>query len=255
MARRTRFVRLGRNGLIVGVIVLGLGWFFFARNQDDSTTTTTAADPGVTTTTAPPTDAPAGYGDYRDQPTACGAEQPPPTGSETYSAPEDEGLSGTVTAVLVTSCGEITVALDLEGAPNTVNSFVFLARRGFYDGTVSHRIIGDFMVQLGDPTATGASGPGYRLDDELPPEDFVYERGVVAMANSGPNTSGSQFFIVIQDTPDLPPTFTVIGRVGDGFDALDRIAAIPVVASAARPEGPSTPIESLYIERVEIIEA
>ncbi len=256
--RRSRIFRTARNGAIVAIIVVGLGLFFFARGDNTSTTTTTAAAPDTTTNSATttPVAIPTSYADCREQPTACGGEVPPEATTLSFSEPQVQDLQGDVIATLMTSCGNITIGLDIAQAPNTTNSFVFLARSGFYDGTASHRIIGDFMVQLGDPTATGGGGPGYAVPDELPPAGFLYERGTVAMANSGPDTQGSQFFIMIQDNPNLPPNFTVIGTVVDGFDVLDAIAAIPVAASPSRPsDGASTPIETLYIERVEVAEA
>jgi cyclophilin family peptidyl-prolyl cis-trans isomerase len=160
-----------------------------------------------------------------------------------FTGPEDQGLSGEVRATLRTSCGDITLLLDTTNAPNTVNSFVFLARSGYYDGTVSHRIVPGFVYQAGDPTARGSGGPGYQYEDELPPSDFVYTRGTLAMANSGPNTNGSQFFIVFQDS-QLPPDFTVFGSVESGLDVLDRIEAVPVVNQQ--------PQEGVFIEGITI---
>ncbi len=169
------------------------------------------------------------YESFRALPVACGGALPEPAREMSFDAPEDQGIdpSAEVTATIATSCGDIVVGLDAETAPMAVNSFVFLARQGYFDGTVSHRIVPGFVFQAGDPTATGRGGPGYRFEDELPPADFTYERGMLAMANSGPNTNGSQFFIVFQDA-QLPPNFTVFGRVVEGFDVLDRLEAVQV---------------------------
>ncbi|HKO24887.1 MAG TPA: peptidylprolyl isomerase, partial [Chloroflexota bacterium] len=110
-------------------------------------------------------------------------------------------------ATLRTSEGDLLVDLLAEEAPKTVNNFVFLAREGYYDGVPFHRIIKDFMVQTGDPTGTGTGGPGYRFEDE--PVRLRYTKGIVAMANAGPNTNGSQFFIVHGREVQLPPNYTI----------------------------------------------
>lgn len=187
----------------------------------------------------------AAYEAFRELPVFCGGEAPTPATSMTFSAPEDQGIdpAGEVRAHIMTSCGEIVVRLDPAAAPNTVNNFAFLAGQGYYDGTVSHRIIPGFMYQAGDPTATGSGGPGYQFEDELPPADFTYTRGTIAMANAGPNTNGSQFFIMFQDTP-LPPNYSVFGQVESGLDVLDKIETVPVAGDR--------PTESLYISTIRI---
>lgn len=188
---------------------------------------------------------------FRAQPTFCDADAPEPATAMTFSEPDDLELSGVVTAVITTSCGDVVIELDVDAAPETVNSFVFLAEQGYFDGTVSHRVVDGFMIQVGDPTATGRGGPGYLISDELPTEEgFVYSRGTVAMANAGANTGGSQFFLVLADAP-LPPSFSVFGTVISGLDVMDRIAGVPTVARATGQE-PSSPIETVYIESVAI---
>jgi len=127
-------------------------------------------------------------------------------------------------AVITTTLGEITVELLADRSPSTVNNFVFLAREGFYDGVIFHRVIQGFMAQGGDPTGTGTGGPGYRFRDELDAaRELGYARGTVAMANAGPNTNGSQFFIMHADYP-LPPNYSVFGRVVAGLEVIDAIA-------------------------------
>jgi cyclophilin family peptidyl-prolyl cis-trans isomerase len=190
------------------------------------------------------------YESFRSQPTACGADAPAPARERRYDAPEDLGLTGNVIVDITTSCGTITLELLPQIAPITVNSFVFLAEQGYFDGTVIHRVLPGFVIQAGDPTATGTGGPGYRLPDELPPPGFTYAIGMVAMANAGPNTSGSQFFLVIGDT-QLQPNFTVFGAVIDGADAINRIAAVPRGTSPGNPE-PSRPLETIYIESASV---
>jgi cyclophilin family peptidyl-prolyl cis-trans isomerase len=195
-------------------------------------------------------DSPA-YLAFRDQPTACGASRPEPATAVQFDEAGEAGVQRPVRAVLQTSCGAVTLELDPTLAPATVNSFVFLAEEGFFDGTVSHRVVPGFVIQAGDPTATGLGDPGYSLPDEFPEPDFAYTRGVVAMANSGlPNSGGSQFFLVLADI-SLPPTFTVFGRVVDGFEVMDTIAAVEL--GPQPPDAvPSRPLESVYLERVEI---
>jgi len=197
----------------------------------------------------PPIDS-AEYEQFRSQPTACDAEQPNPAREMTFATPDDLGVEGEIVATLHTSCGDITIALLADVASATVNSFVFLAEQGYFDGTVSHRIAPGFVVQMGDPTATGHGGPGYRIPDELPTADFSYVTGVVAMANSGPDTGGSQFFIVL-DEIDLDPDYTVFGTVTDGLGTLAAIATIPIGTNPNTFE-PSLPLETVYIESITI---
>jgi len=122
-----------------------------------------------------------------------------------------------------TNRGTIELEMYPEHAPNTVNNFVFLAGEGFYDGVVFHRVINDFMVQCGDPTGSGRGGPGYRFDCETAGNPLKHERGVISMANAGPNTNGSQFFITHVPTPHLDGNHTVFGRVTEGLDVVDAI--------------------------------
>lgn len=119
--------------------------------------------------------------------------------------------------------GEIVIELFDDKAPITVNNFVFLAREGFYDGTTFHRVIDGFMAQGGDPTGTGAGGPGYSFEDEITP-DLVFDKaGLLAMANSGPNTNGSQFFITFAPTPHLNGLHTIFGQVIEGMDVVNAL--------------------------------
>jgi cyclophilin family peptidyl-prolyl cis-trans isomerase len=229
-----------------------------ACSSDDDDPASPPADPAAPELPAATTQAPAAsfandYERYRAQPTACGADQPPALTHMEFERPDDTGIDllSTYTATISTSCGDITVELDPSGAPLAVNSFIFLAQQGYYNGIVSHRIDPDFMFQTGDPNANGSGNPGYLiLRDEWPATGFAYDRGVVAMANAGPQTTGSQFFIVLVDGVALPANYTVLGRVVDGEATLDAISAIPV---AARPSGEvSLPLESLYIESITV---
>lgn len=200
------------------------------------------------------TDVPGTYEDYRAQETACGAEQPPSEQVMTFEGPEDQGIdpSARVTATIATSCGEIVFDLNNDGAPQTVNSFVFLAREGFYDGQVIHRIASDFAFQTGDPRADGTGGPGYVVTDEFPEDGFVYEEGVVAMHSRGARSTGSQFFVIAgDDGRHLTNQFNVLGNVTSGQDAIDRIMEVPTATAPGSVEQ-SRPLETVYIESITI---
>jgi cyclophilin family peptidyl-prolyl cis-trans isomerase len=147
-------------------------------------------------------------------------------------------------AALQTNHGPIAVELFDDDAPKTVENFLKLARDGFYDGVIFHRVIPDFMIQGGDPTGTGTGGPGYSFEDEV--NQHKVERGALAMANAGPNTNGSQFFIVTtQAAPWLDGKHTVFGRVTDGMDVVDTISGVDTDPN-------DKPRESVTIERVEV---
>ena len=148
------------------------------------------------------------------------------------------------TATLHTNHGAITLELYPDDAPKTVENFVTLATDGFYDGVIFHRVIPDFMIQGGDPTGTGRGGPGYQFEDEF--NDHKVVRGALAMANGGPNTNGSQFFIVTADAASwLDGKHTVFGKVTDGMDVVDAISQVP-------RDGMDRPEEEVTIERVEL---
>jgi cyclophilin family peptidyl-prolyl cis-trans isomerase len=216
----------------------------------DTTTTSTTEIPGE----IPLEIVPSNYAQFRAQPTACGATAPAPVTEMQFATPADESVDPDAAniAVISTSCGDITVELDASLAPETVNSFVFLTRQGYFDGTVFHRVIPGFVVQGGDQTATGLGGPGYSIPDEFPPPTMTYERGTLAMANAGPGTTGSQFFIVLDDV-GLPPQFTIFGHVTEGLDVLDLLQAVPLGAAPTSPDPtPSTPLETIYIDTLTI---
>ena len=122
-----------------------------------------------------------------------------------------------------TDKGDMKLELYPEHAPKTVNNFVFLAQEGFYDGIVFHRVISDFMIQGGDPTGTGTGGPGYRFEDEVTENPLRHETGVISMANAGPDTNGSQFFITHSPQPHLDGMHTVFGKVVKGQEVVDTI--------------------------------
>src|SRR3954454_19796029 len=148
-------------------------------------------------------------------------------------------------ATLHTNKGAIAIELFDDDAPKTVENFKKLARDGFYDGVIFHRVIPDFMIQGGDPTGTGSGGAGYKCEDEF--NEHKVERGALAMANSGPNTNGSQFFIVTADSaPWLDGKHTVFGRVTGGMDAVDAIAEVD-------RDSRDKPRDDVTIERVELV--
>jgi peptidylprolyl isomerase len=181
------------------------------------------------------------------------ANQPPAAPKQWSAAPAMSiDQNKTFTAKISTSMGDIDAELYPKDAPLAVNNFVFLAREGFYENVKFHRIIKDFMVQTGDPTGTGGGGPGYRFVDEPVTKD--YDKGILAMANAGPNTNGSQFFIVHGEDVNqrLPKNYTIFGKVTSGMDVLDKIASVPV-ASSPRGEA-SVPQQEVKIVRVTIQE-
>ncbi|MFA6016690.1 MAG: peptidylprolyl isomerase [Patescibacteria group bacterium] len=152
-------------------------------------------------------------------------------------------------AIMHTEKGDITISLNTDQTPKTVNNFVTLAKKGFYNKTIFHRIIKGFMIQGGDPKGDGTGGPGYKFDDE--PFTGEYTRGTIAMANAGPNTNGSQFFIMHADNP-LPKNYVIFGKVTAGIDVVDKIAESPVTQSFSGEM--STPVSPVQILSVDIKE-
>lgn len=150
------------------------------------------------------------------------------------------------TALVNTTEGEMTLELNVKATPITASNFIKLANKGFYDGTIFHRVIKDFMIQGGDPTGTGRGGPGYQFADEK--FSGEYERGTLAMANAGPNTNGSQFFIMHKDVP-LPKNYVIFGKLTKGLDTLDKIAETPVVESGSGEKSkPVTPVKIISVK-------
>jgi cyclophilin family peptidyl-prolyl cis-trans isomerase len=174
---------------------------------------------------------------------------PEPAGTSTgTSTISNKNLMHTIT--LETNKGAIVFETYDADAPNTVNNFITLANKGFYNGVIFHRVIQNFMIQGGDPTGTGRGGPGYQFADELNPATESYKagygRGVVAMANAGPNTNGSQFFIMHKDTP-LPNNYTIFGKVIQGIEVVDAIATTPV-------DGNDKPLSPITITKATVSE-
>jgi cyclophilin family peptidyl-prolyl cis-trans isomerase len=188
-------------------------------------------------------------------PVACGGSVPAaasvPKPTFRKPPPMRIDLDRTYTAVVRTSCGTIRLRLFPKQAPLAVNSFVFLARKGFYDGLTFHRVVRNFVIQAGDPKGNGTGGPGYHFRDELR-NNLRYEVGTLAMANSGPNTNGSQWFIVAgREGTTLPKRYTIFGRVVGGLDVVRRIDDLPTRGGSGADR--DRPLQTVYIEKITIL--
>jgi cyclophilin family peptidyl-prolyl cis-trans isomerase len=183
---------------------------------------------------------------------------PNPSEAKTYKSPPAMtiDISKKYQAQVHTNKGDFTIELFADTAPKTVNNFVFLSKQGFYNNVIFHRIIKSFMIQGGDPTGTGSGGPGYTFEDELK-TPYTYEPGIVAMANAGPNTNGSQFFICTgEDSRNLAqvPNYTIFGKVTEGMNTVLAIADVPVEQQGTYPEK-SKPKEKVVIQSIDIVES
>jgi cyclophilin family peptidyl-prolyl cis-trans isomerase len=215
--------------------------------DDDAAGGPTTAAPGTTSAGGTVTNAAGG---------TCRAVGPQPAADRTtYDSPPPMTIdpAKTYRATIATSCGDIVIRLDAKAAPRTVNNFVFLSREGFYDGLTFHRVVPGFVIQGGDPSGDGTGGPGYTFADELP--DDGYPAGSVAMANSGPGTNGSQFFIVTGDASFLPNSYSRFGTVVRGMDVARTIEGF--ADPAADPNSPEsgTPTSPIRIDSVTIRES
>jgi peptidyl-prolyl cis-trans isomerase B (cyclophilin B) len=251
---------------IVGAIVIILALFFgiaFLTNDDstdNASPVTTSVDAFASTTVAAgdattvpgDTAAPA---DFVYGTTEC----PPVEGAATQTQDFDDSFAlcidptKTYTAVVTTNMGTYSAVLDATKAPGAVNNFVSLARNKYFDGTTCHRAIPGFMVQCGDPTATGSGGPGYKFADEFPAAG-EYKIGSLAMANSGANTNGSQFFVITGDQGvSLPPNYTLFGQVTDGLDST--VAALDAAGNDDPSSNGVPPLTEIKIESITITES
>lgn len=247
--RRKRRMRIGWGiAALVGVLAVA-GVVFWPESSSDD-----VAEPAASTS-ASPSAAPSGEADPAASASpspstvaveGCGPAPTPPTDPQTWdTAPEMQLTAGTdQQLILATNCGEIVIATDAEKAPETVNAMLWLAGEGYFDSTLCHRLVteGIKVLQCGDPTATGSGGPGFTIPDENLPadQDVNYPAGTVAMANAGPGTSGSQFFIVYEDTT-LPPNYTIWGQVSSGLDVVTKVAEAGV-AGGGQDGSPAAPI-------------
>ena len=229
-AKRKQNTRRIITVVIVAAVVVGISFLIF-KPGNKSTAATSTTKPAASTTTKP---APTG-GSGNTSPSAittsadCPANFSATLNKPSYPSypPMTIDTSKTYTAVVTTDIGPFTLRLDPADAPKAVNSFVFLAKQHFFDCIVFHRVIPGFVDQTGDPTGSGSGGPGYQFADELPKTATPqYPLGSVAMANSGPNTNGSQFFIVAGSQGEsLAPKYTLFGNVVSGMDVVNKINA------------------------------
>jgi peptidyl-prolyl cis-trans isomerase B (cyclophilin B) len=254
-ARRRRAL-LTYGGLTLVVVVAAVAGGLWLTGDDDAAPAGAAA-----TTAAPSTTAAPAFDDARaGAPTApaevaCGGKIPPKVERPTFSkAPTTKvDPDKTYLATFQTSCGDFTVELDPAKAPVTTANMVFLAGKKFYDSTWFHRIVpggaaGIAVIQGGDPQGTGQGGPGYAIKDELPSSPAAYKKYSVAMANSGPDSGGSQFFINFEDnSKGLQANYSVFGEVVDGREVVDKIAEVPVGGQSG-----DTPQQSVWIETLRV---
>ncbi len=258
-AQRRRRITAGVVGGIVGLIGIVIGYnilFGGGGTEAASSLTPTVSVTGSPTPT--PGGDPQRTGSVTPEVTppdvvACGGERPaaadePKPQFDRPPSPDDVLKDGvTYTAVVRTSCGTFEFGLESKLAPQAAANFVFLADQGFYDGLTFHRIVPDFVIQAGDPLGTGAGGPGYAFADEFSNKLRFDHAGVVAMANSGPSTNGSQWFVTLdaESASHLNDVHTIFGDVTEGMDVVDEIGAIP-------PNADGTSSEAVYIESVTI---
>jgi cyclophilin family peptidyl-prolyl cis-trans isomerase len=263
-ARRRNLI----TGSVVGVlalvvVILGLGVLL----GDDAVSTSPSTSPSVSPTVSPSLSAEPGTKTGTVTPTkatesgdvACGAEAPAKAGKPKpqFAGPPPMAIDrkATYTATMVTSCGTIVIELDAKRAPQTVNSFVFLSEKGYFDGQYFHRLDTSIdVIQGGDPSGTGADGPGYAIPDELRP-NASYTPGTLAMANAGPNTGGSQFFIITGPEGtnlDGNPNYTIFGKVVEGLSVAQRIQGLPIVDPNATDLSGQRPAQAVFIEKVTI---
>ena len=232
--QRKRTRKLATRAAIFIAVVVGVALIISVSGGSDSTTTN---DTTVDTTATAPVEGRAITGDT-PCPAVDGSEARASTFEQAPSNCLDAGK--TYTAVVTTNKGEFTIVLDQKKAPLAANNFVTLARYKYFDNTQCHRAILDFVVQCGDPTATGSGGPGYSFADELP-QAGEYKLGSIAMANSGANTNGSQFFIITGDQGiTLPPSYTLFGQVTSGLDTT-----VPALNAASNPDPAANGVPTL----------
>ncbi len=229
--KRRSYVKRIITVVVVAAVVVFLSHLIFSSSKKTSTTPTTKAAAATTTTTSKPPSggsgntSPAAITTSADCPANFKATLNKPSYSSAPALTIDP--SKTYTATVTTDVGSFTILLDPKQAPKTVNNFVFLAKQHFYDCIIFHRVIPGFVDQTGDPTGTGEGGPGYQFADELPKKATPqYPLGSVAMANSGANTNGSQFFIVAGSQGEtLSPNYSLFGKVTSGMDVIEKINA------------------------------
>lgn len=241
--------------LVVAVLVAGFFAIAFSTKDDDSAPATTdAVDTTTPSDTSTPVDTTA-PGEFAYGTTECAPLEGATTQTQEFADAFALCIdpSKTYTATVITNMGEYTAILDPVKAPGTVNNFVNLARHQYFDGTICHRAIPAFMVQCGDPTATGSGGPGYKFADELPSAG-EYKIGSLAMANSGPNSNGSQFFVITgSQGVGLAPKYTLFGQVTDGLDTT--VVALDAAGNPDTGANGTPPLQEIKIESITISES
>ena len=223
--------------LRVIALLLALTLLVAACGEDDDSSGEAAATPAPTEEAAP---------------AGCEtAEEPAPKGEGKLKKPKEQlDPAKTYVATVSTNCGDFEITLDAKRAPKTGGSFKALADEGFFDGTTFHRIVSGFVIQGGDPKGDGTGGPGYSVV-EAPPQDLVYEKGIVAMAKTGAEaagTSGSQFFVVTAEDAGLPPDYALLGKVTGGQDVVDKIGVAETDPATEKP------LEPVVINSVKVTE-
>jgi cyclophilin family peptidyl-prolyl cis-trans isomerase len=224
--------------LRVIALLLALALLVAACGEDDDPSGETAATPAPTEEAAPP---------------GCeAAEEPASKGEGKLEKPKEQlDPAKTYVATVSTNCGDFEITLDAKRAPKTGGSFKALADEGFFDGTTFHRIVSGFVIQGGDPKGDGTGGPGFSVV-EAPPQDLVYEKGIVAMAKTGAEaagTSGSQFFVVTAEDAGLPPDYALLGKVTSGQDVVDKIGVAETDPATEKP------LEPVVITSVKVTES
>lgn len=254
--RRRRNQRITAIVVVAVLAVSGIGYVIISNQGSEDATTAAESIPTDVPTEVPTDPAASAPSATTDEPIEepavldCGPAVPTRADDVSYDAPGDVDPATAIT--LATTCGDIVITLD-ERAPETVRSATFLAEQGFYDATACHRLTTDgiFVLQCGDPAGDGTGGPGYVLPDENLPAagEANYPAGTVAMANAGPGTAGSQFFLVYEDTT-LPPAYTVLGTVTQGLDIVQEIASVGTEdgGTDGRPRQPVV-IEKATVQR------
>ncbi len=253
--RRRNIIRL----ITIFAIVGGLAGYVLLSGGDEE-----PSEPAAQASSEPaePTEEPVTSGEV-----ACGAEAPPPPSPQQYEAPGFELAEGVdYRAIIHTSCGDIEMDLLEKDTPESVASFIFLSQEGFYDGLTWHRIENNFVIQTGDPNGqngTEPDGPGYSVPDEFPDKSNEYVYGTVGMANAGPGTTGSQFFVIVHD-PDpadgfepagLQPLYTIFAVVDEAsYETLNTIAALETIGGNDPVEAVK-PIQTVFINSIEITES
>ena len=251
--------------LVVAVLVAGFFAIALSTKDDDSAPATTeAVDTTTPSDTSTPVDTTPGDttpvdttapGEFAYGTTECAPLEGATTQTQEFADAFALCIdpSKTYTATVITNMGEYTAILDPVKAPGTVNNFVNLARHQYFDGTICHRAIPGFMVQCGDPTATGSGGPGYTFADELPSAG-EYKIGSLAMANSGPNSNGSQFFVITgSQGVGLAPKYTLFGQVTDGLDTT--VVALDAAGNPDAGANGTPPLQEIKIESITISES